>query len=99
MISDLFGHTAIAKVLDFLVEVPSFDFSKAELAKAAELNWRTVNQVFPVLVDMKLVIPTRRIGRAQMYKLNAENPIFQELRKLDLEVSKPINERIAQEGS
>ena len=35
------------------------------------------------IVKKRIIIPTRKIGKSQMFKLNLENPVVQKLMKID----------------
>ena len=80
----IFGNTPVAKILDHLLENHEQDFSLTELSRESGVAYRTLQRVFPPLVEQGLVQRTRRIGRADMYKLNTTDPrllpLFQSMR-------------------
>ncbi len=79
----VFGNTPVAKILDHLLEHHQRDFSLTELSRECGVAYRTLQRVFPPLVKQGLVLSTRRIGRAQMYRLNTTDtrllPLFQSM--------------------
>lgn len=93
----IFGETPVIKILDFLIDHRGYDYSKTELAEHAGIGWTTINRYWRNLEDWKLVTPTRKIGRATLYKLNEENPITKELLKFDEVSSTYMSERIAEQ--
>ena|SRR3989338_2331185 len=95
MIEGLFKNNAFAKVLDFLMDEPSFDFSQSDITRETKLSWKTVHELFPLLEKFQIIVPTRVINRAKLYRVNTESKVFQFLQRLDIEISTVINEEIA----
>ncbi len=83
MFLEIFGETPIAKVLDFFIENRPFDYSKEEVSRQCESSKPTIYKLWPVLVKYKIIKPTRRYGKAQLYKLNIENEFVKRLINLD----------------
>ena len=79
----LFGNSSILRVISFLLNNEVSDFSKAEIVRGAGISRATLLKIWRILEDFEIVVETRRIGRAKMYKLNKENPIVQKLIELD----------------
>lgn len=71
------------KVLDFLMDNESFDYSKTDIAEGAGLSRGTLFKVWPRLEALGLVTATRTVGQAKMYRLNKQNPIVKKLMELD----------------
>lgn len=71
------------KILDFLMDNKVFDYSKTDIAKGAGVSRTTLFSVWENLEKSGLVIETREVGRAKMYKLNLPNPIVKKLIELD----------------
>ncbi|MFH0972116.1 MAG: hypothetical protein V1835_06140, partial [Candidatus Micrarchaeota archaeon] len=71
----------------FLLDEWETDFSTVEVADEAGLTWKSVAPIMPYLEKQGLIKKTRTIGRATMYKLNAQSPLLQELKKLDFLIS------------
>lgn len=83
----LFEDSSVAKLLDFLTLYRDFDYPKTEISKNSGVSWKTLYRLWPLLEKYDLVIKTRQIGRATLYKLNTESPIAQALNKLALEIA------------
>jgi len=83
----LFADSSIAKLLDFLTLYKDFDYPKTEISRNSGVSWKTLYRLWPILEKYNLVIKTRQIGRATLYKLNTESPIAQALNKLTLEIA------------
>jgi len=69
--------------LDFLVENEIFDYTKKEICEHANVSWNTLELFWDRMVKKGIVIPTRKIGKSQMFKLNLENPVVQKLMEID----------------
>ena len=92
-----FGNYPLIRVLDFLIEHREFDYPQTDIAKNANVNFATLKTVWPQA--SKLLVCTRRVGNAQMYKLDVENPIVKKLIELDNFLSKQYSEQILKEQS
>jgi len=68
------GGTPKNKVLDFLITYSELDYSLKEIAKHSEAGYSTVKILIKKLVKDKWVIPTRKISKIKLYKLNVNNP-------------------------
>ena len=62
------------KVLDFLITYSELDYSLKEIAKHSEAGYSTVKLLIKKLVKDKWIIPTRKISKIKLYKLNVNNP-------------------------
>ena len=79
---DVFGDSSVARILDHLAKYETRDFSMTELARDCDMSYRTLQRVFPLLVQKELVKETRRIGKATMYTLNLQNETVKELHRV-----------------
>ncbi len=77
----------VLKVLDFFMDNEGFDYSKAEVMEGTDLSRATLFSVWPKLEALDLLVETRHIGRAKMFKLNRRNPIVKKLMELDDAIS------------
>lgn len=67
------GYTPKNKVLDFLIIAQDFDYSLKDIAKYAKVSYPCIKQLKKELVKDKWINLTRKVGKAQMYKLNLKN--------------------------
>ena len=67
------GYTPKNKVLDFLIIAQDFDYSLKDIAKHSKVSYPCIKQLKKELVKNKWIVLTRKIGKAQMYKLNVGN--------------------------
>ena len=91
----VFGESPIVKVIDFFLDNREFDYSLTDIAKNSDIGWSTLHGFWKDLVKLDIVTKTRRIGRAELYRLNSSNPIVKKLIELDNDISKKLmNEEI-----
>lgn len=64
------------RILDFLVVNEEFDYSMADIARFSKVGYATLKLLWPKMEKNKIIIYTRTVGKAKMYKLNAVNPII-----------------------
>ena len=69
------GYTPKNKVLDFLIVAQDFDYSLKEIAKHSNVSYPYIKQLKKELAKNKWITLTRKVGKAQMYKLNVKNSI------------------------
>ncbi len=81
-----FGESAVLKILDVLMEHPSMDYSKKDLAEAAEVAESTVHRSWDKIEQMEAVEESRKYGKTRLYKLNQDSDIVKQLYKLDQEL-------------
>ena len=95
----LFEDSSIARLLDFLTLYRDFDYPKTEISRNSGVSWKTLYRLWPFLEKYELVIKTRQIGRATLYKLNTKSPIANALNKLALEIATfHVNEELARQA-
>lgn len=96
MITEIFGKNCIrAKVFDLLLSHPYTEYTKKDIAECAEISRATLNNFIDKLVDYGMMVPTRKIGNGQLYKINLESSIIQALNSFqnqlaDIEIEKEM---------
>lgn len=84
---ETFGESPLIKVLDFFITFPSFDYSKTQVANEVDISRVTIDKIWRRLIKNKIIIKTRSIGKAQLYRLNTENPRVKILMKIGIELA------------
>lgn len=82
-LEQVFGESASLKILDVLMSHPSMDYSKKELAEAAEVAESTVHRSWDKIEKIDAAKKSRKYGKTQLYKLNQDSSIIKQLFKLD----------------
>jgi len=84
---ETFGESPFIKVLDFFLTFPSFDYSKTQVADEVGISRITIEKIWKELIKKGIIVKTRTIGKAEMYKLNRENPKVKILMRIGLELA------------
>ncbi len=75
---DYVGDTPRMRILQYLIEGRDFDYTLTDLLNAG-VSWGTLNTLVPTLLKLGIVIKTRKIGRATLYKINQNNVAVRQL--------------------
>lgn len=90
------GNSPKLRILDYLLDYKLNDFTKKEIVEALKMSKLTFYKYFKDLERLGLVIASRKIGRATLYKVNLENPIVKMLIECETKLSLQIAEREAE---
>ena len=71
---ETFGASPLLRILDFLVVNEEFDYSMKDIAELSGAGYSTLKLFWSRLAKDKIIIQTRAVGKAKMYKLNLANP-------------------------
>jgi len=85
---ETFGTSPINRVLDFLIVHEEFDYSMTDIAKLSGVGYATLKLFWKNLVGRSIVICTREVGKAKMFKLNFENQVMQKFKQFYWETTK-----------
>ena len=66
------------RVLQYLIEGRETDYTLTDMLNAG-VSWGTLNELLPKLAELCIVVKTRKIGRATLYKINQKNSFAQQL--------------------
>ncbi len=80
----LLGDTPILRIIDFFLDNLLFDYSKEEILKSIPISRKTLFKIWRELEDTGIIIMTRKVGKAKMYRLNKESEVVKKLIDLDL---------------
>lgn len=90
--AETFGEVPMIKTLDFFLTFDNFDYSKSQISEETGVSRITLDKIWEELVNKKIIVKTRDIGRAEMYKLNKENPKVKVLLELSLKLASAFAE-------
>ena len=71
---ELFGDTPKIRVLEYLLEGRELDHSIGDIAEGAGINRVTLFRMWDEIEKSSIIVHTRNIGNAKLYKLNMSNP-------------------------
>ena len=78
---DHVGDNPRMRILQYFIEGRDFDYTLTDLLNAG-VSWGTLNALVPKLLALRIVVKTRKIGRATLYKINRENVAVKQLVEL-----------------
>jgi hypothetical protein len=89
------GDSPKIRVLEFLIEGRELDYSITDIAEGAEIGRTTLFRIWEDLIKTSIIIPTRQIGNAKLYKLNSENIFAKKLTEIFDEIIMPKKKIVA----
>lgn len=87
------GCSPKMKILDYLLDFPTSDFTKKEILEALGMSKQTFYKYFADLEEVGIVKVNRTIARAKLYKVDVDNPVVRDLAGLERKISLQIAER------
>src|SRR3990167_11052872 len=91
---EYFGSSPYVKVLDFLIAGQEFDYSMTEVARGARVGWSAFTRIWEQLLKKEIIVSTRNIGNAKLFRLNKKNPFVIKIIKFDWELTKLETEKL-----
>ncbi len=95
----VFGDTPINRVLDFFIVHEEFDYSMKSIAENSGVGYATLKLFWENLEKNKIVILTRTVGKAKMYKLNPNNKAIQRFKDFYWETVRMHTEELVAKGT
>jgi hypothetical protein len=86
-------------VLSFLSTIikSEHEYTKLEISEAADISYPTLLRLWSTIEELKLVIPTRRIGPAQLFKVNKDSSLIRKFATFELELATMLSENVVAE--
>ncbi len=91
------GASPILRIIDFFLDNPLSDYSKNEVVRDVGMSRVTFFKFWKELEKSGAVRPTRKIGRATMFRLDRENEVVKQLVRLDTTLSRRAMEKAVEE--
>lgn len=76
---EFMGDSPMIKVLDYLLTERELDFSITDMAENAGIGRATLYRIWNSLIENEIIMHTRDIGKAKLYKLNMKNEKIKKL--------------------
>lgn len=80
---EFMGDSPTVRVIDYLLTERELDFSITDMAENARIGRATLYRIWNGLIKNKIIVHTRDIGKAKLFKLNTENPKIKKLIEID----------------
>ncbi len=87
VLTETFGNSPLVRTIDFFLTFQHFDYSKTQVATETEVSRITMDKIWPRLVKAGFIVKTRRVGPAELYKLNKNNPRVRALIEMDMKLA------------
>ena len=71
---------------------PFFDLSRMEMVEALGMAKVTMYKTIPMIEDSGVIVPSRKIGKTQLYRLNRDSAAVKHLRSVVRDISFKIAE-------
>ena len=69
------GDTPKNRIWSFLIIHSEYDYSMKDIARYSKVGYTTLKGLWKEFKQKKIVVQTRVVGKAKMYKLNLKNPV------------------------
>jgi len=69
------GNTPKNRIWGFLIVHSEYDYSMKDIARYSGVGYTTLKEIWKDFREKKIVIQTRVVGKAKMYRLNTKNPV------------------------
>ena len=79
VILTLFGSSPQTRILDLFMDNPLFEFTRNEIIEALGMAKSTLYSTLPGLEEAGVIVETRQIGKASLYRLNSGSTVVQDL--------------------
>ena len=76
---EFMGDSPTVRIFDYLITEGELDFSITDMAENAGVGRSTLYRIWDGLIENNIIIHTRDIGKAKLFKLNAKD---QRIKKL-----------------
>jgi len=94
------GESPKLRIVDFFMDNPLSDFTKKEVIEALGMSKQTFYKYFEDIEKYGIVIVSRKIGKASLYKIDLKHPLIKMLRdyetKLSLQIAEKEEEKMKQ---
>jgi hypothetical protein len=83
MLKHILGNLPVIRILDFLIDNPTNDYTRAEIAHYTQVGPTAMKEGFKCLEQCGIVIETRKIGGVPLYTLDIDSEMTQSLIEFD----------------
>ncbi len=73
MFIEFMGDSPMIRVMNYLLTERELDFSITDMARNSGIGRATLYRIWDNLIRNNIIIHTRNIGTAKLFRLNAEN--------------------------
>jgi len=92
----IMGDYPINRVLDFLIVFDDFDYSLTDIAKNSKVSYSTLQLFWKQLEENEIVVMSRIVGKAKMFKLNKSNLAVKQFIKMFWAITNNATEKLGE---
>ena len=93
LIATVFGYSPQMRILNYLLDFPTNDFTKKEIIQALGMSKQTFYKYFDSLEDTGMIKVSRAIGKAKLYKIDKSSPMIKTITEFERKLSMQIADR------
>lgn len=90
LIATVFGYSPQMRILNYLLDFPTNDFTKKEIIQALGMSKQTFYKYFNGLEKSGMVKVSRAIGKARLYKIDRSSPMVKTITEFEKKLSVQI---------
>lgn len=95
---EFMGDSPKIRVLDYLLTERDLDFSITDMADNSRIGRATLYRIWDTLIKNEIIVHTRVIGKARLFKLNTSSPKIRKLMEIyDMLTLEELKERCKKE--
>ena len=83
----IFGRSPQTRIIDMFLDNPFFDLSRMEMVESLGMAKITMYKTIPLIEDSGIIVPSRKIGKTQLYRLNGDSSAVKHLRSVIRDIS------------
>lgn len=68
-------NTPKNRIWNFLIVNSEYDYSMKDIARYSKVGYTSLKKIWKEFREKKIVVQTRVVGKAKMYRLNLKNPV------------------------
>jgi len=91
---EFMGDSPVMRIYDYLLSNRGLDFSISDIARNCKISRSTFYYLIDNLLENKIIIYTRTIGRSKLYTINDKLPVVKKLIEIDKLLVKKELERM-----
>jgi hypothetical protein len=79
---NLLGRSPQSRIIDLFLDNPLYEFTKNEIIAALGMAKITLYNTLPIIEESDIIKITRKIGKANLYRLNSKSDNVKNLRSI-----------------
>lgn len=83
----MFGRSPQTRIIDLFLDNAFFDFSRMEMVEVLGMAKITIYKTIPLIENSGIIVPSRKIGKTQLYRLNGDSSTVKHLRRIIRDIS------------